>query len=827
MKRIINNESQILVWFSLFLFYFISFTSAENEYILELSTPASTFQVDNNVKIRYVYDSDIFNGVSVEFKSNQDAQQFFIDKRSSILKSWPIIHHTNPKHNNKHNKPSTFFVPEDKGTLYELTRANYAYKNLKLNGSGVKVGIIDSGVDYTHPALGGCFGKGCKVAYGYDLVGNDYDGSLNSIKPSHDPIDNCPTNSTSATGHGTFLAGIIAAEDKEYNWTGVAPGVTLGMWKVYGCNYGSASNDIIVKALEMAYKAGMDIINLSLGIHGGWEEQAFAEIVSRIVSKGVHVVAAIGNIGSNGIFLPSSPASGKDVIAVGATMNERVPGYIMKVFSKDTLTIPYRTYTNTPLVLSKKLSIVSSSDTFNKENDACKPFKHNKFSNTIMLIHLGDCNALTQVKNAKEAGAKAVVFYSDITNATTDTETLSSAVLPVVFVNNDQGRRIFSAINKKKKVKAQFTNTLVAMEATELDLLHAVSGFSSQGPTNELQLKPEIMGVGGNVFSTYPSYLKYYGFESGTSMAAPYVSGQIALLLEKQKDLKPNDTKNILMNFATQVRPPISDSQYGDSPIRQGAGKIDVVQAVHGLDTFHAFPPFLGLNDTAHFKEQQEITFYNHDKHNSLTLHLHHQPSLTATGYSTKHTNYTPSEPVGLYKYNNSVSLIQFSQKSIVIPPGQSTKVTVHIQPPTHTFPKTWHAIYGGYIKATTNQADISIPYLGMIGNMKDLPILDRINTSSNSIGFPFPSIGSPFNNHILGSKETGHFTIKHSQNQTIGGPYVVVRLLTGTRLLQIQILNKKNKVIGDMPLDNLDMPRVWLMRMLRNQVPMVTINPS
>ncbi|KAG1217902.1 hypothetical protein G6F68_021678 [Rhizopus microsporus] len=60
------------------------------------------------------------------------------------------------------------------------------------------------------------------------------------------------------------------------------------------------------------------------------------------------------------------------------------------------------------------------------------------------------------------------------------------------------------------------------------------------------------MGVGGNVFSTYPSYLKYYGFDSGTSMAAPYVSGQIALLLEKQKDLKPNDTKNILMNFATQ-----------------------------------------------------------------------------------------------------------------------------------------------------------------------------------------------------------------------------------------------------------------------------------
>jgi hypothetical protein len=52
------------------------------------------------------------------------------------------------------------------------------------------------GVDYTHPALGGCFGQGCKVAYGYDLVGNDFNGNTSSIKESNDPIDNCPVNSS-------------------------------------------------------------------------------------------------------------------------------------------------------------------------------------------------------------------------------------------------------------------------------------------------------------------------------------------------------------------------------------------------------------------------------------------------------------------------------------------------------------------------------------------------------------------------------------------------------------------------------------------------------
>lgn len=97
------------------------------------------------------------------------------------------------------------------------------------------------GVDYTHPALGGCFGQGCKFAYGYDLVGNNFNGSTSSIEESNDPIDNCPVNSSklflmlykkkvviiischifiiylaSATGHGTFVSGIIGAEDLVY-----------------------------------------------------------------------------------------------------------------------------------------------------------------------------------------------------------------------------------------------------------------------------------------------------------------------------------------------------------------------------------------------------------------------------------------------------------------------------------------------------------------------------------------------------------------------------------------------------------------------------------
>ncbi|CEG68030.1 hypothetical protein RMATCC62417_04365 [Rhizopus microsporus] len=615
----------------------------------------------------------------------------------------------------------------------------------------------------------------------------------------------------SATGHGTFVAGIIAAEDKKYDWTGVAPGVTLGMWRVYSCNYAIVPDDILIKAMDMAYKAGMDVINLSLGSFGGWEETVLSRVASSIVSKGVHVVAANGNIGTSGIFLPSSPATGKDVIAVGSIQSEYVPGYVLKVYAKQTLSVSYRTYVSLALKLNKKLPIVSASTQFNKKQDACKSLKDsNRFRDSILLVHLGDCNPLDQIKHAKQAGAEAVIFYSDTVNATTEVQILTSAALPAAFINNDEGYRIFSVLGQEKKVKAQFTNILVALPAPSNDILHQVSGFSTLGPTNELELKPEIMGVGGNVFSTLPQYKKSYGFRSGTSMAAPFVSGQVALLLEKKK-LSPKETKNILMNFATQVRPPISDLQYGDSPIRQGAGVVDVAQAMQGLGLFHASPTYLSFNDSAHFKQHQAITFYNHDQH-ALVIELSHQPSLTATGYSAK-SNDTPSEPVGLYSRNHSVSAIHFSKRTLTIPPGQSASVTVQLEPPTDTFSESTHAIYGGYIIASAKGGiKASVPYLGMIGNMKDLPILDHL-PAHNSFGFPFPAIGYPSGNATVEKGKLGHFTLWKQGNQITGGPFVLARLLTGTPLLQIQVI-KNNKVIGDVPFDDSVGPhRIWLQR--------------
>lgn len=321
----------------------------------------------------------------------------------------------------------------------------------------------------------------------------------------------------------------------------------------------------------------MDVISISLGVSGGWAEDVLSVMADRLVSKGVHgtlfkqkyvikqvilieflVVTASGNSGTSGIFLTASPASGKNVIAVGSTMNSHVPGYILKLISsgKKTKTdITYRTFVNTALTLDVTLPIVATGKTFNQENDACKDLgDSDKYNNTIVLIHQGgNCNTLTKIKNARSAGAKAVVLYTNTKNATTSFETLSSAVLPIAFINNDDGETIFKATQQKHQTtKAQFTNTLVAMEAPEGES-DSISGYSTLGPTNELQLKPELVAVGGNVFSTVPRYQGSYRFASGTSFSAPYVSANVALFLSNSNSTKnsPDLVKNVLMNFAS------------------------------------------------------------------------------------------------------------------------------------------------------------------------------------------------------------------------------------------------------------------------------------
>ncbi|KAH6685767.1 subtilase [Plectosphaerella plurivora] len=179
-------------------------------------------------------------------------------------------------------------------------------------GNGTRIGVIDSGFDYLHPALGGCYGPGCLIEYGYDLVGEDFNGSPGTLRPDDDPFATCDI-------HGTLVTGTIAAQENPLGFTGVAPGVKIGAYRVFSCA-GASSSDVIIAAIFRAYEDGSDVITLSVGDYSGYTAHPLSVALSRVVEAGVPCVAAAGNSAGNhyGVWSVVAPASGEGVMAVGA-----------------------------------------------------------------------------------------------------------------------------------------------------------------------------------------------------------------------------------------------------------------------------------------------------------------------------------------------------------------------------------------------------------------------------------------------------------------------------------------------------------------------------
>jgi len=182
-----------------------------------------------------------------------------------------------------------------------LIRADKVWALLGTRGQGVKVAIIDSGIDYTHPALGQGFGPGFKVIGGWDFVNDDAD-----------PFDDA--------GHGTHVAGIVAGVSDQI--TGVAPDVSLLAYKVLNAS-GNGSNSDVLAGIERAADPNgdgntsdhVDVANLSLG-GGGNPDDPLCVAIDNATTAGVTFAIAAGN---NGVFHGiASPGTARSAITVGA-----------------------------------------------------------------------------------------------------------------------------------------------------------------------------------------------------------------------------------------------------------------------------------------------------------------------------------------------------------------------------------------------------------------------------------------------------------------------------------------------------------------------------
>ncbi|KAG8987098.1 hypothetical protein FRB90_003599, partial [Tulasnella sp. 427] len=509
---------------------------------------------------------DIFVGVSLNIKSDEDLKTLAQVPHVKSIK--PVFLHPRPE-------PVSFYqptgkndpkLPPDTFSTHVMTGVNKLHAE-GYTGKGVNVAVIDTGIDYLHPALGGGFGKGFKVSHGYDFVGDAYTGA-NTPVPDNDPMD--------CGGHGSHVAGIVGANlDANYNFTGAAPGALLGAYRVFGCD-GSVSDEVLIDALIRAYKDGNDILSLSIGGPQGWTSAATAVVASRIAAKGRIVSIAAGNEGEFGSWYASSPGSGADVVSVASVENTNTLVQTITL-SNGHEPIAYNSFL--PLKVNGTLPIYATSANTTVADDACNPLPDTTpdLSGYVTVIRRGTCSFVTKLANAAAKGAKAMLIYDNKDEAFSGIEVGNYTA---ALISQADGKYLVGEFVAKSGLKVTFPQTGGSknIDSPQGGLM---SSFSTFGPTNDMFFKPSVAAPGGNILSTYPRAKGSYAILSGTSMATPFLSGSAALLLEALGKSKTNyhNARARFQTTSSAVPYSHTDADPLQTLAQQGSGLINAYKA--------------------------------------------------------------------------------------------------------------------------------------------------------------------------------------------------------------------------------------------------------
>ncbi|KAJ1977456.1 hypothetical protein H4R35_002294 [Dimargaris xerosporica] len=312
---------------------------------------------------------------------------------------------------------------------HEYTGLNDLLKLKNVAGKGVRVGIIDTGIDHRHRAFGSCYKTpGCRVAYGYDFVGDDFDG-ISEPQPDDDPLDTC-------NAHGTAVAGIIAGNDGEFR--GVVPEATLGVYRVMSCK-NVLYDRYIMDALTKAVEDDMEVINLSVGNSQAFFWSVLSQLANNIGKQKKVVMAAVGNTGNQYMFTLYSPAVASNTFAVGSY---ELPYYyalpLTCHLSSGNFTIPRSaTQKEAPELRLSATELVLGTDS-NNQTTGCAPFTRELTGKVVLLVR-GACPVQTKAENAKDAGAVAAIVY-DVTNDPLGPYVFDDpGHIPTVMINRTHG----------------------------------------------------------------------------------------------------------------------------------------------------------------------------------------------------------------------------------------------------------------------------------------------------------------------------------------------------------------------------------------------------
>ena len=415
--------------------------------------------------------------------------------------------------------------------------------NYGLDGSGIIVSVIDTGVDFTHPDLLGLGLEG-KVIGGYDFIDND-----------ETPED--------SNGHGTQVAGIIASNGE---LKGIAPNSKILAYRVSEDGE-SVSSNLIIKAIEKSIEDNANIINISLGINQ--TNTKLDQVVTKAVQNNIFVVTAAGNFGPESSTI-GSPAINPDVITTGATFND-VSSSLVSTFK-----IKEQQFNIFPMVGTQPLEEPITAQIIFGKYGRAQDISAIDVEGSILLVERGSdiedeiVFFSDKERNASDSGAKAIVvynsepgiFFGELIHEFVDEG--YNPTIPALSMSREDGLVI------KQMLQSHTKGTLDVFYHPDF-----VAFFSSRGPVSPFYMKPDIVAPGAFINTTNPG--GNYKIVSGTSFAAPHVAGTAALILQKNPQLTPEELKSILMTTSDMV-----SNEYNERFPAEvaGSGRINAAKAI-------------------------------------------------------------------------------------------------------------------------------------------------------------------------------------------------------------------------------------------------------
>ena len=474
-----------------------------------------------------------------------------------------------------------------------------AWQDLGLTGTGVKVVIIVTGIDYYHANFGGSGNPAdfaaddgltigtpafpnAKVAGGYDFVGDDYNaaapaGSPKLIPhPDPDPLD--------CFGHGSHVAGTAAGDGvlsdgstftgpynaatiSSHTWNigpGVAPRATLYAYRVFGC---AGSTDVVVDAINRAVADGMDVINMSLGSPFGSADNPDAVASNNAALAGTTVVASSGNSGPNAM-ITGSPGTADRVLSVAAL--DAIPSFPGASIDLTPTAITGINANNGPLPVTGNVRVLMSGGAISL---GCSAADYAAvLPGEIVVTARGTCARVDRATLGQAAGAGAVIMVNNAAGLPPFEGTIPGVTIPFIGVLQADGPKL---------VAANSTSHTISSVALANPTYQQAASFSSGGPRDyDNAVKPDVTAPGVSVVSTGIGTGTGGATMSGTSMAAPATTGVAALVTQAHPTWTPEQIKAAMENTANP-----SGGAGGISPYNLRVAGSGVVRARRAVDS--------------------------------------------------------------------------------------------------------------------------------------------------------------------------------------------------------------------------------------------------